>query len=685
MSEAQQQQVVFHPAQAIIARDQHRYRVACCGRRFGKSFLVSWEMFAIAVSNEDARVPYYAPTRDDARDIMWGMLKKVCEPLTVDVNESRLEILVKNNFGGTSLIVLYGWESVQERGKGVGLKNTHIFFDEVSKYREFWRGWEEILSPTLIDLKGGATFISTPNGFNHFYDLYNYENDIQGVNAKGEWKSFHFTSYDNPHISPDEINDKKILVTEDRFAQEYLADFRKTEGLVYKEFDRARHLTQTVPEYVVETFGGVDFGFTHPTAVITIKKDYKGIYYVTDEWVHTGKTEDEVVEYVAGQKFNKVYPDPENASAIEALKRKHVNVRDVTKGRGSVVSGINNIRELLKAGRLMIHTSCKHVTQSFEMYSYAETAKGQSIANEIPAHDYSDACFVAGTKVNGRNIEDIGICTGVKEVWEYEIAGEKIIATPNHKIVTQRGLVMLDTLRYDDCIWKKKSLFMQVGGGLVTHNLLKRAIEITSVVIRRELEARKRLFTDLSGKKQTDLSQKDSLFIILMAIPAIIRWIILSVLILANTLLNIGRKKKEQKQKSISKKLSKLLRIGQKQKKVKNEEPKWEKQTPTLCTTKNQSKEHVMSAEKSISVKNQEEDSAISTVVKKRYVGLEPVYNLRTRSGMYHANNLLVSNCDAIRYCLYMDNNTSHSKTPTVSQSRPVRYGASKIDFNKFK
>jgi phage terminase large subunit len=210
------------------------------------------------------------------------------------------------------------------------------------------------------------------------------------VNKKDEWKSFHFTSYDNPHISSDEINDKKILVTEDRFAQEYLADFRKTEGLVYKEFVRERHISLKVPDYVVEIFGGVDFGFTHPTAVITIKKDYNGIYWVTDEWVHSQKTEDEVVEHVVNQKFNKVFPDPENASAIEALKRKGVNVREVTKGRGSVVSGINSVRELLKAGRLMIHPSCKHVIQSFEMYSYAETAKGASIANEIPAHDYSD-------------------------------------------------------------------------------------------------------------------------------------------------------------------------------------------------------------------------------------------------------------------------------------------------------
>jgi len=41
---------------------------------------------------------------------------------------------------------------------------------------------------------------------------------------------------------------------------------------------------------------------------------------------------------------------------------------------------------------------------------------------------------------------------------------------------------------------------------------------------------------------------------------------------------------------------------------------------------------------------------------RKRYVGRVPVYNLKTKSGMYLANGLLVSNCDALRYALSMDN-----------------------------
>lgn len=374
----------FHPGQDQIANDRHRFRVARCGRRFGKSWLAAYEMYAAAISTDNARICYYAPVRDDARDIMWKIIKDVCGASIIgDPNESRLEINVRTINGGASLIVLYGWEALQDRGKGVGVKNNFVVLDEVSKFTNFEYGWQEILRPTLIDVQGGALFISTTNGFNHFYDLCNKEL------TDNDYKTFHFTSYDNPFIKPEEIDKIKSEMTEDRAAQEIYAEFRKKEGLVYKEFKRETHVTTSKPEMVVETLGGVDPGFTHPAAIVTIKKDYEGVYWIMDEWLHTQKTEAEIVEQVAVQRFNKVYPDPENASLVEALKRRGINTREVNKGKGSIVAGINVIHELLKQNRIKVHASCKHTIEAFEQYSYKET-KGDKTPDELPAHDFSD-------------------------------------------------------------------------------------------------------------------------------------------------------------------------------------------------------------------------------------------------------------------------------------------------------
>lgn len=326
-------------------------------------------MLGKAVSQNAIKIAYVSPTFQQSRDIAWQELTNLARPVASKINESRLEITLRTVSGGESNIALRGWEAVETLR---GQRYDFIVIDEVAMMRNFWENWQEVIRPTLTDTKGEGLFISTPKGFNHFYDLYNLEN------TDTEFKSFHFTTYDNPHIPKEEIDKAKEQVTEDRFAQEYLADFRKTEGLVYKEFDREKHL---IPESefedddfnIVETIGGVDPGFRHRAVALTIKKSGGGKYYVTDEWSKTGKTDAEIAEYVASLKWDKCYPDPENQGHIEELQRRGVNVHDVVKGRGSVLTGINIVRELFKTNRLYIlKERCPNLIWGLETYSYDE-------------------------------------------------------------------------------------------------------------------------------------------------------------------------------------------------------------------------------------------------------------------------------------------------------------------------
>ena len=375
--------MVLTQSQSIIAKDRHRFRVLNCGRRFGKTVLAIEEMVGIAIAKKDRRVAYFAPTRDDAREITWSMLIKKCENIIIYKNESLLQIKIMTQDGGESMIALYGWESVQERGKGRGLANDFIICDEVSTYRNFWVGWNEVLSPTLIDRRGSAMFISTPKGFNHFYDLYNEEFKNK------DYKSFHFTSYDNPHIPKDEIDREKEIKPGDTFAQEYLADFTKTQGLVYKEFDRAKHLYEKLPDLNFQKLGGVDFGYRNPAAVLHAYWNNEKLY-IEDEWYKRERTDIEIAEHTALCKFNSVYPDPENQGAIEELKRLRVNVKEVVKGKDSVKSGIQSIREMLIRGDLLINKRCVNLIAEFEMYSYDDDkVERNEQENPIKANDHA--------------------------------------------------------------------------------------------------------------------------------------------------------------------------------------------------------------------------------------------------------------------------------------------------------
>lgn len=369
----------LHKAQSEIAKDTHRFRVLRCGRRFGKTSLIIEEIKGIAVS-KPSKIAYIANTYQQARDIAWELLKKELQGAIIDTNESRLEVRTKTIKGGESLIILRGWESV---GNLRGQAFDFLAIDEVAMMRSFWVNWHEVLRPTLTDRKGAVLFSSTPKGFNHFYDLCNQE--LKDT----DYKAFHFTSWDNPFLPKDEIEKAQTTLPPDRFSQEYLAEFTKTTGLVYKEFSREKHLYQQLPDKEFHKYAGIDFGYTNPAAVLEILTDGER-FYVNDEWYKSRRTEKQIAEYVAGCNFEAVYPDPESPSAIEELRRANVNVREVAKGKDSISSGIQKIRELLISGKLKINKQCTNLISEFEMYSY-EDEKDDKNQQENPIKQYDHA------------------------------------------------------------------------------------------------------------------------------------------------------------------------------------------------------------------------------------------------------------------------------------------------------
>lgn len=366
----------FHEKQAEIAKDTHRFRVVNCGRRFGKTFLAVYEMVAKAVYGDERKICYIAPTYQAARDITWELLKKVTLPITEAINESRLEITVRTKEGGTSIIYLKGWEAVETLR---GMRFDFLVLDEVASYRNFETGWQEVLRPTLTDTKGDALFISTPKGFNHFYKLFN--------TVDPDYKSFHFTTYDNPHIPVEEIDKAKQELPENRFAQEYEGSFTKAEGLVFKDFQRERHVTPDAPTRVSDTIAGIDWGYTNPAASYRIRIDSDRAYWIDQEYYKTGQSTEAICEAVKLYSPTKVYPDPAEPDRCEIARRLGLNVREVSK---DVEAGIDVLQELFKQNRIKIHPSCENLIYELETYHYPEKKPDQN-EKETPVKENDHA------------------------------------------------------------------------------------------------------------------------------------------------------------------------------------------------------------------------------------------------------------------------------------------------------
>lgn len=387
----------LHKHQLEINGNRSRYRVLCCGRRFGKTVLAVQEMIANAINCKGGRqIAYVAPTYQQARDIAWNMLKKMAGGSVNKINEARLEItldtfnheegkLISN--GGTSILFLKGWEAIESLR---GMYFDFVVIDEVASMRNFWESWEEVIAPTLTDRKGRVLFTSTPKGFNHFYDLYTLEKDaVKGT----DFKSFHFTSYDNPFLPKDEIDKFKKRLPEDRFAQEYMADFRKKEDLVYPEFNRIKHIYNPadieLPEFK-SRIAGIDFGYNSPAAIEIIRIDKDNNFWITDEWYKRGQTGAQIAEMAAWYKPNIVYPDPAEPDKVQDLRNVGLNVRESNK---NVDHGIDRVRELFKQDRIKISSACKNLILELETYSYPEHKPGRN-EKEIPIKD-NDHCVDA--------------------------------------------------------------------------------------------------------------------------------------------------------------------------------------------------------------------------------------------------------------------------------------------------
>jgi len=208
--------------QKEVFNDSSRFKVIAAGRRTGKSRLAAWMLIINALQVERGHVFYVAPTQGQARDIMWQTLLELGHPVIAGSHINNLQVKLVN--GAT--ISLKGADR-PETMRGVSLK--FLVMDEYADMKP--EVWEQILRPALADQKGSALFIGTPMGRNHFYELYKYAE----LGNDEDFKSWHFTSYDNNLIDPTEIDRAKRSMSSYAFRQEFMASFEAMGSEMFKE------------------------------------------------------------------------------------------------------------------------------------------------------------------------------------------------------------------------------------------------------------------------------------------------------------------------------------------------------------------------------------------------------------------------------------------------------------------
>ena len=210
------------PWQQEVWGNEARFKVVAAGRRTGKSRLAAYLLIVNGLQARHGQIFYVAPTQGQARDIMWQVLLEVGHSVVKSSHINNLQITLING----TIISLKGADR-PETMRGVSLK--YLVMDEYADMKP--SVWEQILRPALTDQKGGALFIGTPMGRNHFYDLF----QLAKLKEHDTYESWHFTSYDNPKLDKNEIDMAKKSMSSFAFRQEYMASFEAQGSDIFKE------------------------------------------------------------------------------------------------------------------------------------------------------------------------------------------------------------------------------------------------------------------------------------------------------------------------------------------------------------------------------------------------------------------------------------------------------------------
>lgn len=382
-----------HKAQQIIINDPARFKVIVAGRKFRKTSLIVSELMRGAMTTP-LEYPYIGPSKVMAKNMIWNdhvprllnHFKEVGYPYKK--RDEDLSVFFPNS-GGTFKI--YGVDSKDSlRGMstwgGVGCDEYQDWDEDI---------WGLIIRPNLSVHRAWAYISGTPKGLNILYDMWERGNP-HSKNKMKDFKSFRFTSYDNPDLSTDELEAMRLEYLsqggEDYFKQEMMAEFIKAKGAVYKEWDFTTKFVDLKYDPNLPLHISFDFGVNDPTSVLWIQPMGSEVRII-DYYEATDASIEHYISVINSKPYKKaeLYTGDiagysrtltTGTSPIEILNQKGIYLR--TKSGVRIPDQIRATHAIMN--RLYVKNTLNRVRDCLMNYRYPEN-KSLVKGNEIPLHD----------------------------------------------------------------------------------------------------------------------------------------------------------------------------------------------------------------------------------------------------------------------------------------------------------
>lgn len=363
--------------QAKIFSSRKRFKVVNAGRRFGKTWVSGAFIMNKACNFEKKVIIYVAPTLVMARNLMWDTWIKDHVPEEYIKHKNEQNMVMKFTNGS----VLYCL-SAEHPDRLRGLAADLLIIDECAMIsNDFY----DVVSPVLADKHhdGEGLYISTPKGYNWFYDLYCF-----GKEHPENYDCFQYTTIEGGNVADEKIAEDKARMSPKMFAQEYLASFESVSERVYENFDRVNNTCEMDVNWGLgDIHVGMDFNVNPMTAVIATYE--RGQLYIFDEIVEKGSNTEEVAKLIKKKYPGTtvyVYPDP---TGHRGQTNAPVGQTDfsILRRNGFIVCApshpyatkdkFNNVNAALldangKRHVFIANERCPHLRKAWEGYQYKE-------------------------------------------------------------------------------------------------------------------------------------------------------------------------------------------------------------------------------------------------------------------------------------------------------------------------
>ena len=250
--------------------------------------------------------------------------------------------------------------------------------------------WDVLIGRLRASTTPSALLTGTPAGMNWVYELFGKDYPLPAgkllVRAK---------TRDNFHLPKEYVEHLEQTYVGDFARQELEGEFVAFAGLVYRDFRHETHIAEAPQREWKRVVAGVDFGFTHPTAIIVIAEDHDGRAFVLDEFYQKRQTEQDILTAAVDlqRRYNvtEFYCDYEDPRLIQSLQG-HVEAFDAVK---DVIPGIQAVTARLQLQddgrpRLQVDPRCVNLIRELQTYRYANRKEGQ-VAKDAPIKADDDA------------------------------------------------------------------------------------------------------------------------------------------------------------------------------------------------------------------------------------------------------------------------------------------------------